>query len=238
MGIYLTLNDVVLRLFLAAVLGGIIGLERENKRKSVGFTTHILVCLGASVTTLTSQYLVLNMNYYADITRLGAQVIAGIGFIGTGTIIVSKGQRIKGLTTAAGLWVCAVIGLSTGAGLYDIALTAVFLIMIIELPFAKIEHRFLHKSQEINILVEYTDKESFIGVSDIYRSLGIRIYYIKFLDKSADESSHRVIFFLHLNNKTTPDKLIELLTEQNNVVRAKIISENEYGYNGKHISIT
>lgn len=234
MDTYLTLNDVILRLFLAALLGGIIGMEREHKRKPAGFTTHILVCLGASMTTLTSQYLVLNMHYYADMTRLGAQVIAGIGFIGTGTIIVSKGQRIKGLTTAAGLWACAVIGLSTGAGLYDIALITVFLIMVVELPFAKIEHRLLHKSQDINVMIEYISKDSFANIFDLYRSLGIRIQYIEFLNKTADDDSRHAIFFLHLNNKISPDELLELLREQENIIQAKIISEGKYSYSDTH----
>ena len=73
MEMYITLNDVILRLLLAATLGGIIGIEREHKRKPAGFTTHILICMGAAITTLTSQFLVLNLGYYADITRLGAQ---------------------------------------------------------------------------------------------------------------------------------------------------------------------
>ena len=87
---------------LAVLCGGLIGLEREYKRRPAGFRTHILICLGAAMTTLTSQHLYLNMGMYTDVSRLGAQVIAGVGFIGAGTIIVTKRQRVKGLTTAAG----------------------------------------------------------------------------------------------------------------------------------------
>ena len=114
--------SVVLRMLLAVVCGGVIGLEREHKHRVAGFRTHILVCIGAALTTLTSQYLwtYFNPNWiYAaenvstmipagqwvlDPARLGAQVIAGIGFIGAGTIIVTKRKQVKGLTTAAGLW--------------------------------------------------------------------------------------------------------------------------------------
>ena len=98
-----TLLSVAARMVLAVLCGGLIGLEREYKRRPAGFRTHILICLGAAMTTLTSQYLYLNMGMYTDISRLGAQVIAGVGFIGAGTIIVTKRQRVKGLTTAAGL---------------------------------------------------------------------------------------------------------------------------------------
>ena len=89
---------------LAVVCGGLIGLEREYKRRPAGFRTHILICLGAAMTTLTSQFLYLNLHYYTDMARLGAQVVAGIGFIGAGAIIVTRRRRVKGLTTAAGLW--------------------------------------------------------------------------------------------------------------------------------------
>lgn len=238
MEMYITLNDVILRLLLAATLGGIIGIEREHKRKPAGFTTHILICMGAAITTLTSQFLVLNLGYYADITRLGAQVIAGIGFIGTGTIIVSKGQRIKGLTTAAGLWTCAIIGLTTGAGLYDLALIAVFFVMLIELPFAKIEHRLMHKLLEVNLLIEYNDKNSFSNILDFYRLQGVGIHYIEFLNRTYDDENHRVIFFLRLNNKITKDKLLMLLKEQKYVKQAKIIGEGDRDYSDKHLYIT
>ena len=107
---------VAFRLVLAVLCGGFIGIEREYKRRPAGFRTHILICLGAAMTTLTSQYMFLTMHLYTDVARLGAQVIAGIGFIGAGTIIVTKRQRVKGLTTAAGLWTAAIIGLVCGAG--------------------------------------------------------------------------------------------------------------------------
>ena len=114
-----TLLSVAARMVLAVLCGGLIGLEREYKRRPAGFRTHILICLGAAMTTLTSQYLYLNMGMYTDVSRLGAQVIAGVGFIGAGTIIVTKRQRVKGLTTAAGLWASACMGIAIGAGFYE-----------------------------------------------------------------------------------------------------------------------
>ena len=96
-----TIASVAVRMVLAVICGGIIGMEREFKRRPAGFRTHILICLGAAMTTLTSQFLYLNMHYYTDMARLGAQVVAGMGFIGAGTIIVTLRQRVKGLTTAA-----------------------------------------------------------------------------------------------------------------------------------------
>ena len=113
-----TVLSTTLRMLLAVVCGGLIGLEREYKRRPAGFRTHILICLGAAMTTLTSQFLYLNLHYYTDMARLGAQVVAGIGFIGAGAIIVTRRRRVKGLTTAAGrrpLWACAWAAGSTRA---------------------------------------------------------------------------------------------------------------------------
>ena len=111
-----TVLSITVRMVLAVICGGIIGIEREYKRRPAGFRTHILICLGATMTTLTSQFLYLNMHYYTDMARLGAQVVAGMGFIGAGTIIVTRHQRVKGLTTAAGLWTAAIVGLALGGG--------------------------------------------------------------------------------------------------------------------------
>ena len=91
----LTMLDVVIRMAIAVVCGGLIGMEREQKRRPAGLRTHMLICLGACMTTLTSQYLLLNLGLYTDPARLGAQVIAGIGFIGAGTIIVTKRRQVK-----------------------------------------------------------------------------------------------------------------------------------------------
>ena len=96
-----TVLSTTLRMLLAVVCGGLIGLEREYKRRPAGFRTHILICLGAAMTTLTSQFLYLNLHYYTDMARLGAQVVAGIGFIGAGAIIVTRRRRVKGLSTRA-----------------------------------------------------------------------------------------------------------------------------------------
>ena len=112
----ITLASITLRMLLSVLCGGLIGIERAYKRRPAGFRTHILICLGASMTTITSQFLYLNLHYYTDMARLGAQVVAGIGFIGAGTIIVTRRQRVKGLTTAAGLWTAAIIGLAIGGG--------------------------------------------------------------------------------------------------------------------------
>ena len=151
----MTFLGVSVRLVLAVLCGGLIGIEREYKRRPAGFRTHILICLGAAVTTLTSQYLYLVLGLYTDVARLGAQVVAGIGFIGAGTIIVTNRRRVKGLTTAAGLWTSAIIGLVCGAGYVEGALFATLMVLLAELVLVKIEYRFARKLTDTNLYIEY-----------------------------------------------------------------------------------
>ena len=137
----LNLASVLLRLLLAMLFGGLIGMERGRKGRAAGFRTYMLVCLGAALTMLLSQYeyvmletrwapLAAEMGMRTDVARFGAQVINGIGFLGAGTIIVTGRQEVKGLTTAAGLWASACMGLAIGAGFYECVLLGFLLIFL------------------------------------------------------------------------------------------------------------
>ena len=119
----LTMLSVLLRPLVAVLVGGIIGLERGLKNRAAGFRTYMLVCLGACIVMVTNQY-VHQIYGSGDPVRMGAQVISGIGFLGAGTIIVTSKNQIKGLTTAAGLWAAACIGLAVGIGFYEVAIVA------------------------------------------------------------------------------------------------------------------
>lgn len=155
----LTFLSLVLRLLFAVICGTAIGLERSAKNRPAGFRTHILVCLGGSVASITGHYLYLGMHLPADITRLSGQVITGLGFIGAGTIIVTKKMTIKGLTTAAGLWVTGIIGLALGSGFFEGGILGTILVLIIETVFAEFGNK-IRKSPEFTLEVLYNDKES------------------------------------------------------------------------------
>jgi putative Mg2+ transporter-C (MgtC) family protein len=108
--------EILLRMVLAAALGGFIGYEREHLNRPAGFRTHILVCVGAALVMMTSQYLAYRYpGDTIDLSRLGAQVISGIGFLGAGTII-RDGFNVRGLTTAASLWAVSCVGIAVGSG--------------------------------------------------------------------------------------------------------------------------
>ena len=121
--------SIFIRLFLAALFGGIIGIERTTKKHAAGLRTYILVAIGACMIMLTNLFIVETFET-GDIGRMGAQVISGIGFLGAGTIIITSRNRIKGLTTAAALWACAAMGLALGIGFYALALIGFIIIFI------------------------------------------------------------------------------------------------------------
>ena len=124
------LVSILLRIILSVFIGGIIGLEREHKNRPAGFRTRILVCLGAMLIMLTNQYV---YQYYgaSDPVRMGAQVVSGIGFLGAGTIMVTRGRQVKGMTTAAGMWSSAGCGLAVGIGFYEGAVLVGITILIV-----------------------------------------------------------------------------------------------------------
>jgi len=119
---------VLVRLVASVVFGGLIGIERASSKHDAGLRTHIIVCLGATSVMIVSQLIAKQHGAITDITRLGAQVISGIGFLGVGSIIVNR-SRVRGLTTAAGLWTTGCLGLVIGAGFLEVAATIVALMM-------------------------------------------------------------------------------------------------------------
>ncbi len=145
--------DLILRIFVAALLGGAIGLEREYRSKEAGFRTHILVALGSALFMVVSAYgfeeAVALPGHRLDVSRVAAQVVSGIGFIGAGTIIFRKSENIvSGLTTAAGVWVVAAIGLACGGGMYKVAIASTFLVLIGLEAFNYFLHKFdRHRSK-------------------------------------------------------------------------------------------
>jgi putative Mg2+ transporter-C (MgtC) family protein len=127
--------EFILRIFVAALLGGIIGLEREYRAKEAGFRTHFLVALGSALFMIVSAYgfegAMLTPEHRWDVSRVASQVVSGIGFIGAGTIIFHKSENVvRGLTTAAGLWVTAAIGLACGGGMYVLSIASTFLVLV------------------------------------------------------------------------------------------------------------
>lgn len=217
-------GSVIVRMVLAMVCGGVIGIEREFKRRPAGFRTHILICLGAAMTTLISQFLFLELHYYTDMARLGAQVVAGVGFIGAGTIIVTRRQRVKGLTTAAGLWTSAIIGLALGAGFYEGGLIVTFLVLLAELVFSRLEYHILNSSREINLYLEYADKPCLDSVLTLFRSHNIKVQNME-ITRSPGENNQNscAIFSLRMNKQYPSATMLRDLSAMEGVVTVEEI---------------
>lgn len=133
------LVSVIIRILLAMLLGGFIGVEREKSRRPAGFRTHILVCVGACLTSLIGLFVWHEMGEITDPARISAQVISGIGFLGVGTILVKEHDHITGLTTAAGLWTTAAIGIACGYGFYSAAFIGTFVVTVTSAILFKLE---------------------------------------------------------------------------------------------------
>lgn len=158
--------SIALRLLLSAVIGFSLGMERGRKRRPAGCRTYMLVCMGATLTLLLSQYeyymltnrwydLALEIGIRTDVSRFGAQVINGVGFLGAGTILVTGRREVKGLTTAAGLWASACMGLAIGAGFYESVVLGTVLIFLSMRFLPTIENMMVERAPFLNIYVEF-----------------------------------------------------------------------------------
>ena len=170
-------QDFILRLFAATVMGGIIGMERGYRAKEAGVRTHFLVALGSALFMIISQFgfeavLSLPYNIRLDPSRIASQVVSGIGFIGAGTIIFQK-HVVKGLTTAAGLWVTAAIGMTCGSGLYVLAIATTLLVLLCLETLNLIMHHF--GTRNIAITFSSPSINDVRGVLDRLRNDGMKI---------------------------------------------------------------
>ncbi len=154
----LNLLSIVVRMLFSLLIGGALGLERERKNRGAGFRTYTLVCIGAATVMMTNQYVA---DYFqtGDPTRLGAQVISGIGFLGAGTILLTGKSQVRGITTAAGLWTAACCGLAIGIGFYEGALLAAIFIMLVLATLSRVDTYFRSRSKRIDVYVEFTDRK-------------------------------------------------------------------------------
>lgn len=198
-----SINDtsIMLRLLMAVLCGGIIGFERGRAGRPAGLRTHILVCLGSTLAILTNQY-VFEVYGVSDPTRLGAQVISGIGFLGAGTIIVTGRHQVKGLTTAAGLWATACMGLAIGIGFYKAAIFGCLLIFFSTVVLHRLDNFMLSKSKVLDIYIEFDKSASITAVLDTMKTSMVHIDAIEMVKPSYDtNASVAAIMTLRLKEK-------------------------------------
>lgn len=184
--------SMIVRLLMAMAFGGVIGMEREIRRRPAGFRTYMLVCLGSALVMMTNEFIVEKFQT-SDPARLGAQVISGIGFLGVGTIIVTKNRQVKGLTTAASLWASACMGLAIGIGFYRGAAIATVLIMIITTLMNVFESKFVANSRTMEIYLEVGSDGSLSVVLEDLSKRGICILNVEIVQSSKSAADRMAV---------------------------------------------
>ena len=224
----LTFWDMCIRLIFATFCGGIIGVERGRKNRPAGFRTYILVCVGAALTMILSAYLVAMSAKWGrpvttDFSRFGAQVINGIGFLGAGTIIITGKNQVKGMTTAAGLWASACLGLAIGAGFYIGAACACLLMILTVTVFAKIEFFITSKSRNITLYIEFDSTDNVTEICEQIKSRGVRIFDVELIKPNQSGNKYPgAILVMRLPKKLTHTALV---TEIAKVDSVRLIEE-------------
>ena len=204
--------SVAVRLALSLLCGGILGVERGRKKRPAGFRTYMLVCMGSTLVMLTNQY-ISTMYGGTDPSRMGAQVVSGIGFLGAGTIIVTGRNRVKGLTTAAGLWAAACVGLALGVGFYIGALGGCLLIFVVMALLQGLDDWVMASTKVINLYVEF-EQMSDVGAFIHYaKEQGFRISDLELIQPNGiSESGVGALCNLRLPKKKPHAEILQMLS--------------------------
>ena len=217
--------EVGLRLFLALVIGCVIGIEREKKNRPAGMRTHVLVCVGASIVAIVESLMLTNieqMNLASGSAtgvalsygRMSAQVISGIGFLGAGTIFISE-KKIAGLTTAASLWNAACLGIAAGMGFYWIAAIGCAVVMATLTLMQRGVHVNVAKHVEINFVHRV---ETIAFINDYFQSIGAEVLDVDFhVENRGKENLYTNIYTLDLKGGNTYKDIVNKLSEYSNI---------------------
>ena len=214
----LNTGSVILRMVIATLAGAVIGLERSAKNRPAGFRTHILVCLGAAVAMMTGLFVFLRLRMSTDVSRLSASVISGLGFIGAGTIVVTKKMSIKGLTTAAGLWTTGIIGLAVGAGFYELGIIGMILVLLAETVFNSLGRK-IHHTPEYTVEIYYNEKTCLDEALRYCKDSRMAIANLK-IHTLDGKGPSLYAAEVKVRGDTQPEPLTEHLSHMNGVVSA------------------
>ena len=207
----LNLLSICLRIILSLIIGGILGLERGRKNRPAGFRTYILVCLGSTIVMMTNQY-VYQVFGASDPTRMGAQVISGIGFLGAGTIMVTGRQQIKGITTAAGMWSAACCGLAIGIGFYEGAIAGGIIVFLIMEFLEKMDGVIRRHSNIMDVYLEFDGKKMFSTFLSSARENGFDVSNIQISkNKHVKTGELSVVLTLESQTKRTQEEMLSVI---------------------------
>jgi putative Mg2+ transporter-C (MgtC) family protein len=225
-----SISNIILRLLVSAIAGIVIGIDREIKNKGAGIKTYALVCIGACMAMIVNEYVL--REYPAsntDVTRLGAQVISGIGFLGAGTILVTGHDKIRGLTTAAGIWASAGIGLAAGIGFITgaiLGLAFIFFIIHILNPFDQYLKR---QVRDITVFVIFKDGNAALQMENALHSRGIELKNIQFKREIGSDVGVSAVATLRLPAGPDKSEILLWLRSLSNVAYIQEITFDDPG---------
>ena len=218
----ITFASMVLRMITAVVCSGIIGLERSSKNRPAGLRTHTLVCMAAAIASMTGHFLYLNLQLPTDLSRMGAQVISGLGFLGAGTIIVTKKQTIKGLTTAASLWATGIIGLAVGSGFYEGGIIATVIVLLIQLVFSNVGYS-IRYLPEFSVHLIYNHRKALDSVMRYCKDSGLAITDLQITSTEDAPNTYDAVISLRPNKDIDRDAIISHIRDGNYILAAHIV---------------
>lgn len=220
---------IIFRTVMAILIGGIIGTERDIKLRAAGMRTHMLVCLGAAIVMMTNEYIyTVYDNPNIDITRMGAQVVSGIGFIGAGTILVTSDNRIKGLTTAAGLWAAAAIGLAIGIGFYEIAVVGGITIIGVVTLMQPFKNFVLNRTTQRDLTLMIHSRDGFTSFLQYTVQAEIKVSNIQLENENQRDNKQSELIFIvdmELGEQLDKDEVIRHLESAEGIVHVLEVQE-------------
>ncbi len=215
----ITVLSIVVRILLSTFCAGTLGVERERHNQAAGFRTYIIVSDASALVMMTNIY-ISQVVGYTDLVRMPAAVITGLGFLGAGTILVTKSQEVRGLTTAAGLWAVAIIGIAIGAGFYAGGIICFAFIFLAMQVLRRVDLR-IRKTQRVSVVYFEVEQKSMAGQIIRYvKSRGHYIWDLNMFSEVKDEYGGGPVcgtFTLWVNGKTTLDGMLEELEKLDGV---------------------
>ena len=198
------------RLVIAMIMGLVIGFYREVKNRSAGIKTHVLVCVGSALTMMTSEYIVHQFpGVRIDIARIGAQVVSGVGFLGVGTIIVTGKNHVKGLTTAAGLWASACMGLAIGIGFFEGALLSLAVVMFALFVFNQVDEWVHANTPYYDYYIEFKENKGISEFLALLKKENISYSNFNLMKKSSAYDGPILTLTLKLKDEKTRTDFLE-----------------------------
>ncbi len=216
---WLLLKDIFIKLGLALICGGVLGIERERRNRPAGFRTYMLVCIGSTLVMATNYY-IFDAFQTGDPSRMAAQVVSGLGFLGAGTIVTAANSKVKGLTTAAGLWSAGGIGLAIGIGFYEGAIVGTAMIFIAMVLLHSMDGLIMSTNKLVMVYVEFEHFFALKNFINVVKSNNVKILDIESREASGTNNSQTAaLITLKIPDKKMHKEVMEIISKAEGIIQ-------------------